>query len=305
MNLAPKSVGSGTLTEVYAGQPVTLRMLRAMGWGPELLNLGYFRWRGPLIFLNLLPSQMHLAEAQHLLLRKAAELLSVQPGDRVLDVACGRGKSSYYLAGVNPGTEVEGIDLLPENVATARTLYAHEKGLAYQVGDAMALPFAPASFDKLFCLEAAFHFPDRARFLTEAARVLKPGGRAVVVDFMWKQADRQALLADPRTKIVQKVWGWEDFSSLAEYRTAAEAAGFVVTAVNDWSSRVTRPLQWLSEFVVRLTSNAGGRKMLAATNPLTRSMRRSDWMELRTATQAHGFVSRSSSYVALVLEKKR
>lgn len=305
MNAAPQSVGSGTLTQVYAGQPVTLRMLRAMGWGPELLNLGYFRWRGPLTFLNLLPSQMHLASAQHLLLRKAAALLGVERGDRVLDVACGRGKSSFFLAGAHPGAEVEGVDLLPENVATARTLYAHERGLSYQVADAMALPFASARFDRLFCLEAAFHFSDRARFLSEAARVLKPGGRAVVVDFMWKHDDRKAVLQDPRTKIVQKVWGWEDFFSLSEYRIAAEAAGFSVAAVYDWSARVTRPLQWLSEFVARLTSSAGGRKLLAATNPLTRSLSRGDWMELRTATSAHGFVARSSSYVVLVLEKRR
>lgn len=301
---AAKPSGAEPLTRVYAGQPITLRMLRAMGWGPELLNLGYFRWRGPLIFLNLLPNHLHLSATQHHLLRRAAALLGVQRGDKVLDVASGRGKSSYYLALAHPGSEVEGVDLLPENVQIAQSLYAHTRGLSYRVGDAMNLPFAPASFDKAFCLEAAFHFPDRARFMAEAARVLKPGGRLVVVDFMWRQDDRREILADARTKVVQDVWGWTDFSSVAEYRRHAEAAGFTVVSCDDWTSRVTRPLQWLSEFVVGMGRSATGRAMLARTNPLTRGMSRGDWKDLARATAAHGFVSRHSSYVVLVLEKK-
>ncbi len=301
---AAKSSGVEPLTRVYAGQPITLRMLRAMGWGPELLNLGYFRWRGPLVFLNLLPSQLHLSATQHHLLRRAATLLEVQRGDKILDVASGRGKSSYYLALAHPGAEVEAVDLLPENVQIAQSLYAHTRGLTYRVGDALSLPFPPASFDKVFCLEAAFHFPDRARFLAEAARVMKPGGRLVVVDFMWQKDDRQEVLKDPRTKIVQDVWGWADFSSIAEYRRDAESAGFHVRRLDDWTSRVTRPLQWLSEFVVGLGKTAAGRAMLARTNPLTRGMSRGDWKDLAQATAAHGFVSRHSRYVVLVLEKK-
>ncbi len=304
MHAASKSAGAQPLTQVYAGQPITLRMLRAMGWGPELLNLGYFRWRGPLVFLNLIPSHLHLSVTQHHLLRKAAAFLGIQRGDRVLDVACGRGKSSYYLAGAHPGAEVEAIDLLPENVQIAQSLYAHTRGLTYRAGDAMNLPFSPGAFDKVFCLEAAFHFPDRSRFLAEAARVLKPGGRLVVVDFMWEKDDRSLILQDPRTRIVQNVWGWTDFSSIDEYRRAAEGAGFHVTQLNDWTSRVTRPLQWLSEFVVRLGTSAGGRRLLAATNPLTRAMSKGDWKELATATAAHRFVAKASRYVVIVLEKK-
>ncbi len=304
MHAATKSAGVGPLTQVYAGQPITLRMLRAMGWGPELLNLGYFFWRGPLIFLNLIPNHLHLSATQHRLLRKAAAFLGIQRGDRVLDVACGRGKSSFYLAEAHPGAEVEAVDLLPENVQIAQTLYANTRGLNYRAGDAMNLQFTPASFDKVFCLEAAFHFPDRSRFLAEAARVLKPGGRLVVVDFMWEKDERGGMLQDPRTRIVQNVWGWTDFSSIGEYRRGAEAAGFKVIALNDWTRRVTRPLQWLSEFVVRLGSSAAGRRMLAATNPLTRGMSRGDWKELATATAAHRFVAKSSRYVVLVLVKK-
>jgi MPBQ/MSBQ methyltransferase len=304
MQAAPSSVPVEPLTRVYAGEPVTLRMLRALGWGPELLNLGYFRWRGPFIVLNLTPSHLRLSATQHLLLRKAEALLGATRGDKILDVACGRGKSSFYLVSANPGTEVEGIDLLAENVQIAQSLFSHARGLSFRVADAMNLPYAPASFDKVFCLEAAFHFPDRARFLSECSRVLKPGGRLVVVDFMWEKDDRAAVLADPRTHIVQKTWGWTDFSSVGEYRRAAETHGFIVKDFLDWTGRVTRPLQWLSRYIANFAMTSLGRRTLAITNPLTRALSKGDWKEFRKAVLAHDFVGRYARYGVFVLEKK-
>ncbi len=304
MQTAKKLDDVQPLTGVYAGEPITIRMLRAMGWGPELLNLGSFFWRGPLVFLNLIPDPLRLAGAQQRLVRQAAALLDLQRGDRVLDVACGRGRGSYYLAVAHPGLEVSAVDLLPENIAVARTLYAHTRGLSYGIGDAMNLDFPEASFDKVFCLEAAFHFPDRARFLAEAHRVLRPGGRLVVVDFMWRSRERTAILADKRTKLVQGIWGWQDFSAYDEYLEAASAQGFVLTGERDWSARVTRPLQWLSDVVVGLGKSAFGRRLLQGSNPLTRGISRGEWRQLAEATAAHRFVTDASRYVALVLERR-
>ena len=84
------------LATVYDGGSVTLRVLRALGWGPELLNLGYFRFRGLLNVLNLIPSGSRLAATQKELVRQTVRALAPVRGDQVLDIACGRGFAAYY-----------------------------------------------------------------------------------------------------------------------------------------------------------------------------------------------------------------
>ena len=296
---------SQQIHQVYDGSAsVTLRVLRALGWGPELLCLGYFVARGPLNALNLLPSRFRLAAAQDRLLRRAAALLAPQRGDRILDVACGRGRSSYHLAQAHPGTDVTGVDLLPANVAVASTLYANTRGLAYEVGDAQRLRFAPGSFDKVFCLEAAFHFPDRGRFLAEAARVLRPGGRLVVVDFVWTSPERQTGESDPRFGLVQRTWGFESFATEAEYTDAASQLGLAVVGHYDWTGRVTKPLQGQFDVLARLGLSQRGRWLLGRSHERLRGFSRGEWQELARAAEAHAFVHARTRYVALVLEKK-
>ena len=290
---------------VYDGTAsVTLRLLRALGWGPELLCLGSFLARGPLNALNLLPSRFRLASAQQRLLRHSASLLAPRPGDRILDVACGRGGSSYHLAQAYPGTDVVGIDLLPANVQVASTLFANTRGLGYQVGDAQRLSFAPASFDKVFCLEAAFHFPDRSRFLAEAARVLRPGGRLVLVDFMWSSRERSPARDDARFALVRRTWGFEDFSAEAEYAQTAAGVGFTVAARHDWSGRVTRPLQGQFDVLARLGLTPAGRWLLCRSHERLRGFSRGEWQEIARACEAHAFIHKHSRYVALTLEKR-
>jgi ubiquinone/menaquinone biosynthesis C-methylase UbiE len=91
---------------------------------------------------------------------------------------------------------VSGIFLwLLQNISTASWLYVgdncKDSNLSYVEGNAHALECHPdiaaLSPDVIFCIEAAFHF-DRPAFLQSAARLLEPGGRLVIVDFMWHEA---------------------------------------------------------------------------------------------------------------------
>ena len=115
-----------------------------------------------------------------------------------------------------PGSTVTGVDLLPENVQVARTLFGNSSRLSYLEGNAMNLGFADHSFDRVHCLEAAFHFPDRARFLREAYRVLREGGTLVIVDFAWKTSEGHRIRNEAPAKLVRQVWQWDDFSSIEE-----------------------------------------------------------------------------------------
>lgn len=292
---APAGVGA-----TYDGSTAVYRLLRLEAWGSPLMNLGYYAFGGPLAVLNVLAE---VPAAQHRLVLRSVGLLDVQPEHQVLDVACGRGTSSYILSCLHPQASVVGLDLVPGHVAAARTLYGNARELSYAAGDAMLLDYPDGSFDRLMCLEAAFHFPDRGQFLREAFRVLRPGGRLVVVDFAWNTDADRARRDDPETRLVRQIWHWEDFSSIPEYERLATRAGLSTSAREDWSSRVTRPIQAKLRCVSVLARSKAGRRFLLWKNPLFRSFSPADWEACTAAVSAHDHVQRHSKYMAFAFSK--
>lgn len=107
-----------------------------------------------------------------------AELAGVQPEDRVLDIGAGIGGPARYMA-ARHRARVTALDATPRfcRVAELLTLGA---GLADRVtvvcGDALALPFADASFDLAWSQAVSQNIADKQRFIAEAARVVRPGG---------------------------------------------------------------------------------------------------------------------------------
>jgi SAM-dependent methyltransferase len=102
-------------------------------------------------------------------------LLQARPGNRLLDVACGQGSFLDYAA--RRGFEVFGVDISDVAVESART---RVPSATVVVGDGEHLPFDDSSFDCVTCIGSLEHFPDPAAGAAEIARVLGPGGTAVV-----------------------------------------------------------------------------------------------------------------------------
>ena len=103
----------------------------------------------------------------------------LKPGQRVLDLGCGPGSVSVGLArGVMPGGELHGVDMAESQVELARALAAAQglSGLAFHVADVINLPFEDGSFDVVHGHDILAHVPDTRAVLSEAMRVLKPGG---------------------------------------------------------------------------------------------------------------------------------
>ena len=95
---------------------------------------------------------------------------------RVLEVGCGTGHWLRLISG--SGARVMGLDVSGQMLAYART-QAPKATLAQ--GSAEHLPWARDSFDRVFCINAFHHFQDKVAFLTEAMRVLRPGGLMMTV----------------------------------------------------------------------------------------------------------------------------
>lgn len=103
---------------------------------------------------------------------------------RVLDVATGTADLALELKRYRPDAQVTGVDFVPAMLEIGRKK-ARQQGLdvVLEVGDAMALPYPDASFDALSVAYGLRNFADPDAGLRELYRVLKPGGRLVVLEF--------------------------------------------------------------------------------------------------------------------------
>lgn len=109
---------------------------------------------------------------------------------KVLDVGCGVGGTSRYLAkNLGPKAEVTGITLSPNQVARAQELAAEQEvpNAKFTVMNALEMDFPDNSFDVVWACESGEHMPDKKKYIEEMMRVLKPGGKFVMAT--WCQRD--------------------------------------------------------------------------------------------------------------------
>jgi ubiquinone/menaquinone biosynthesis C-methylase UbiE len=122
-----------------------------------------------------------------MLRRMTVENALIQPGNSVLDVGCGTGEVALLAKTRTKAGKVYGIDPAPEMIAVARSKAARKKlDVDFRVGVIESLPFPDASMDVVTSSLMMHHLPEdlKVRGLAEVYRVLKPGGRLLVADFM-------------------------------------------------------------------------------------------------------------------------
>ncbi len=163
---------------------------------------------------------------------------------QILDVGCGIGGSSLYLA-QKFSANVVGITLSPVQASRA-TERAREAGLArevqFQVTDALEMPFANDTFDFVWSMESGEHMPDKEKFLAECYRVLKPGGMFLMATWCHRpiMPATGELTVDEKQHLakIYQVYCLPYVISLPEYEAIARTLSFQNIRTADWSDAV-------------------------------------------------------------------
>jgi SAM-dependent methyltransferase len=178
----------------------------------------------------------------------------VRPGDELLDVATGSGNVAIVAA--QQGAKVTGLDLTPELIEVARRRMA-EAGVEIELieGDAEALPFGDASFDRVLSCFGVMFAPRHRTAAAELVRVTRPGGTIGVAAWTSEGAMGKTfktvaghLPAPPDGFVPPVMWGTEDHvrglfaGSGAELEFARDHIAFLYESSHEWIGYMERNL---------------------------------------------------------------
>lgn len=176
-------------------------------------------------------------EAQLALTTHLAEAARIPQAAALLDVGCGFGGSSIYLAKTYDAT-VTGITLSPVQAEMAQRAAAEAGARAeFLVMDADHINLPPG-FDVVWSIEAISHFTDKSGFFAKAAELLKPGGTLALIDWF----KREQLTADQRQTYIAPIERGMlvELQTPADYAEMLRASGLTVEKTEDLSAQCAK-----------------------------------------------------------------
>jgi len=157
--------------------------------------------------------------------RRAVAAARIGAGMAAVDVATGTGKVAADLwRRVQPGGTVLGVDLAPRMIYRAERAFGDRPGLAFVVGDALALPAEDASFDAATIAFGMRNLPDYRAGFAEMRRVVRPGGRVVCLE-----------ISRPRNRVARLLAGWFDHAVPLLGRLAGQGEAYAYLVRSVWN----------------------------------------------------------------------
>jgi len=206
-------------------------------WG-EHIHLGYYteaeRAKGY--------TKKDFIEAKYDFVEEMLQWSGADHPPKILDVGCGIGGTSRYLANKFPESKVTGITL-SKNQVKRGTQLAADRGLSnvnFQVMDALAMEFPDNSFDLVWACESGEHMPDKKAYVDEMIRVLKPGGTLAIATWCQREETKENPFSEndkARLQFLYDEWAHPYFVSKEQYgRIAAESGKMDDVVLSDWTA---------------------------------------------------------------------
>lgn len=180
------------------------------------------------------------AAAQEKLLKKLTQLLTITPAYRILDIGCGMGASSIYLA-KEFQANVAGISLSHKQIEIAKRESVRQAlDISFQHDDAHILKnFTDNTFDLVWSLESAEQFYDKSLFLQQAHRVLKKSGQLMIATWCSDREEYNGKLARDYIKLC-RAFDTPYMPTKEYYKEILLERNFSVEMVLDWSEFVKK-----------------------------------------------------------------
>jgi ubiquinone/menaquinone biosynthesis C-methylase UbiE len=203
--------------------------------------------------------------------QKLCTVIDPKPGECLLEVGCGSGLLCRMLSPkLQPDGCIVGLDISPEFLAEAQK-YADQAGnfdpIVFQAGQAEALPYAAASFDGAFAARLLLHASDPDAAVRELARVVRPAGRVVVMDW-----DFGTVSVDHSNReLTRRLFEWRNdhhggnnWSGRQLWRRMV-AAGLKNLIIHPWVSLAHTAADGLTQSLWRAAQNARDAGAISST----------------------------------------